>query len=734
MPFASRHSSLVTVLLLLALLQIPDTAVFANPATRDLIGRAIARHGHDDQSVRDYAARFRYRLSFGLGRRRWAMVPNAAIEEQDGRVQWAHPNDLRVEIIGRRAASRAGLPRISSSFDRPWFVPRTLSDSLRVFGNEVPPRAALHPLALEGPSWYTYRLADSVRLTTPQGRRVQLLGVEVIPRRSGPSLVAGRLWLDADGADLVRLSFRFVGTELWLDSDDDDHAGSARENRLISRLLTLDADLEYALQEDRYWMPYRQVVSGRLELPWFGDLVIPFRATTTFEDYQLNAGRPVVFTVQLPREVTDPDSVQALLRARRDSLREERRRRRRAGEDPPEDNQARDDAGRWANGRYEIHRPPAESLAAYAMWGDSLALADDPAADREWRELQSDLERMAVGLPGELTGRRSHGFAWERVIDAFRYNRVQGLAPGLGYQWVLPGDGFTSLRADARFGLSDQRVTGGLTAVREAPGPRWTLGGFRDLRSNDPYGRASTFGNSLNAVFAGHDDGDYHLTHGARLTREGSLGLGMELTVSAGVEDHRSVRRAARSWLNDALGGTGRFPANPPIEGGTYASLAARLEYADLGWRWHLGADALGREGRATVRAYGGASRPLARAGGWMTIALRAGIASADPLPQQAFRVGGSGSVGGFDYGAQRGQAFWAARLDWSLNRRLAQPVLFLDAGRAARASDLLRGPVLAGGGAGVLFLGGLLRVELSHPISDGGSGFRFDLGSRTVF
>jgi hypothetical protein len=721
--------------LLLAITQAPDSTPFADAATRRVVEQAIARHGSDDQAVRDYAARFRYRLSFGVGRRRWAMVPNASVEEQEGRVQWAAPNDLRVEIAGRRAAARAGNLRISSSFDRPWFIPRTMADSIRVFGNEVPPRAALHPLAAEGPSWYAYRLSDSVQLTTPEGRRVKLLGVEVLPRRSGPSLVAGRLWLDADQSDLVRFSFRFVGTQLWLDPDSEDQDfSSERTSRIISRIVTLDADLEYALQEERYWMPYRQVVSGRVELPWFGELVIPFRATTTFEDYELNTGRPIVFTVQLPLEVTDPDSVQALLSARRDSLREDRRRRRRAGGEVREDDFARDDAGRWENGRFEIHRPPDDSLAAYSAWGDSLTLGDDPAADQELRRLQAELERLAVDLPADLTGRRLHGFAWERIIEAFRYNRVQGLAPGLAYDWQLPGDGFTTLRADARFGLSDSRVTGGLTVVREAPGARWTLSGYRDVRSNDPFARANAFGNSLNAVFVGHDDGDYHLSHGARLTREGALGIGLELTATAMVEDEQSVRREARSWLNDALGGSGRLPANPPVADGTYGGFALRLDYSDFRWRWHLAADALGREGRATARAFGGISRPLVRAGGWVTLALRGGITTADPVPQQAFRVGGSNTVRGFDYGTQRGQAFWAAQLEWPLQRGLVQPVLFADAGQANRAADLFRGRVLAGAGGGIVFLGGLIRFDLSHPISEGGSGLRFDLGSRAVF
>ena len=75
---------------------------------------------------------------------------------------WSAPNDLRVEILGRRAAARSRDIRLTSSFDRPWFVPRALGDSIRVFGNEIPPQAAVHPLARDGAEWYSYRLSDSV--------------------------------------------------------------------------------------------------------------------------------------------------------------------------------------------------------------------------------------------------------------------------------------------------------------------------------------------------------------------------------------------------------------------------------------------------------------------------------------------------------------------------------------------------------------------------------------------
>ncbi len=711
-----------------------DTLPYANAATRQLIERAVARHGSADSSLKDYQAKFRYRLSFGLGRRRWAEVPNAAAEEQEGTVQWTAPNDLRVEILGRRAAARSRDIRLMSSFDRPWFVPRALGDSIRVFGNEIPPQAAVHPLAADGASWYSYRLSDSVQISTPEGRRIRLLAVEVRPRKNGPSQVAGRLWLDAESSALVRFSFRFVGTALWLDPDEGEAVSGEdrRINRILSRVLTLDADLEYALQEERHWMPYRQVVAGRLELPWLGELVVPFEARTTFDHYEINTGRSIIFQNPSP---ADPDTMVALSEAARDSLRVERRRRHRREErDRPEQLPARDDWGAWSDGRYEIHRAPGDSLQAYAAWEDAMVLNEDPADDRAVRELQSDLERMAAGLPAELTGRPRHGFSWERIPDMLRYNRVQGSVPGLNYQVQLPWDPFTHLKGELRFGLGDQRLVGGLTVVREAPGARWSLMGWREVRSADPFGRGNALGNSLNAIFVAHDDADYHLTHGVRLLREGSLGRGVELRTSAFFEDQRSVRRDAGSPVNDFLGGSGRFPGNPPVTEGGFWGAAVTVDGGALRTRWRVGADALGNARDGTARLFASVDHALLRRRASPSLGLRAGITTDQPMPQQAFRAGGIGTVRGFGYGERRGQAFWAAQLDLPLTRGLVRPVAFVDAGQAATTARLFESPVIAGGGVGVAFFGGLLRMDLSHPITDGGDGLRFDLSVRGLF
>jgi hemolysin activation/secretion protein len=91
-------------------------------------------------------------------------------------------------------------------------------------------------------------------------------------------------------------------------------------------------------------------------------------------------------------------------------------------------------------------------------------------------------------------------------------------------------------------------------------------------------------------------------------------------------------------------------------------------------------------------------------------------------------------TVRGFDYGALRGQAFWAARLDFAPFSGRLRPVAFADAGQAARAEDLFSSQALVGAGVGLSLFHGVLRFDLSHPISpDIGGKVRFDIVVQAV-
>ncbi|MBA3344457.1 MAG: hypothetical protein H0T44_04010 [Gemmatimonadales bacterium] len=722
-------ATFVVLLLSATVAQTPpsDSApAYANPATRHLVERAMARRQAGDSSVNDYRARLHYRLTVGVGRRRWARVPTSAVEEQVAEVQWRRPNDLRLDIVGRRSRSRSTAVRLSSVWDRPWFVPRGVDDSVRIFSDEFPATGALHPLAAGGPEWYRYELSGNLGVAPARGGTLRLMRVEVTPRRTGPALIAGQMWIDSATAEVVRLTFRYVGTALWAEpegSKGSDSSSARRINSIANRIVSIDADLEYGLQDGRYWMPYRQVVAGRVRIPVVSDVVIPFQATTTFQDYQINTGRPIAFEVPLPDSARwDANSRREARRERRDSLRAERR-----GQESERGDSLRswDYADRWAGGRYELHRPSNDSLTRYVGWGDSLSLDEDPADVRRVREVEAELARMAEELPGPLTGESNHGIAYERASDVLRYDRVQGLSLGVGYRVRAPGVRFTGLYGTVRYGLSDERVTGRLTVLRDAPGGRLALSGYREIADVDPFSPGHGIGNTLNALFAAHDNADYALVHGGSAGFETSLGTGLDLGLGARVERQTSVGREARSAINDFFGGSGLFPTNPPVQDGTFVGGWARLTGVKE-TRWSVTGDVLSGEGQTTGRLFGEVRRGIGRRRG-LTLRLKGGLATASAPPQSLFRLGGLATVRGFDYGSRRGEAFWATQLDLAPFSGRLRPVLFLDAGQAGETGDIFASKALIGGGAGLSLFNGLLRLDLSHPISEGGS-LRFDI------
>ena len=708
----------------------PDTtSPYSSPEVQHLVERAMARRHQGDSAVTDYRARIRYRLTVGMGRRRWAEVPTAAVEEQVADVQWQRPNDLRVDVVGRRFRSRGEWLELSSVWDRPWFVPRGVDDSVRIFSNDFPAHGALHPLAASGPEWYRYTLATSLAVGGGPAGTLRLLRVDVAPRRTGPALIAGQMWLDSATAEVVRLTFRYVGTSLWAVPEGERHADSSEArkiNRFANDIASVDADLEYGLEDRRYWMPRKQVISGRVRIPIVGDLVIPFRATTTFDEVEVNTGQPVVFVVPLPDSTKVPKNREEAERARRDSLRAER------DHDRDQEHRSWQYADRWPGGRYELHRPSNDSLSRFQAWPDSLTLENDPAAERRLREVDAQLAGLAETLPDSVTGRRLGGFGYERASDLFRYNRVQGASVGLGYGIRIPGMSFTSTSATVRYGFSDERVTGRLSVIRDAPGARLTLSGYRDIADLDPLTSSLGFGNTLNALFAAHDGGDYLLAEGGLFRVETSLGTGVDMEVSARVEHQESVAREAKSGINDFLGGSGKFPENPPIDEGTFGGAGVRVTGYGAR-RWTVGTDVLGGEGRTTARLYGSLRQNVGDARG-ATLRVAGGIATSPTLAQSNFRLGGLTTVRGFDYGSRQGQAFWAAQLDLAPIPGRIRPVVFIDAGQAGDADQLFETEALVGAGAGVSFFNGLLRFDLSHPLHpDTGGKLRFDIVLQAV-
>jgi hypothetical protein len=320
------------------------------------------------------------------------------------------------------------------------------------------------------------------------------------------------------------------------------------------------------------------------------------------------------------------------------------------------------------------------------------------------------------------------GPGYERLSDALQYNRVQGLSLGVGYRLPLSGRNHWIVYPTLRYGLSDERLTARLSVTREAPALSLALSGYHDISDVDPFASGRSFGNTLNSLFAGHDNGDYLLADGGSVTFDLPFGSSTALRLSTAMERQRSISRAAESRVNDFLGGSGVFPLNPDIRDGVFARVLARIS-RHSGPPLNVSMDVMAGEGETVARLYGDARASA----GWrrqLLLRIKAGIGTEPGMPQTLFRVGGVHTVRGFEYGAIRSPSFWAAQLDLSPVGGRIRPVAFLDGGQGGRLKELFSRTVLVGGGLGLSLLHDLVRLDFSRPLlpREAASKVRFDI------
>ncbi len=325
-------------------------------------------------------------------------------------------------------------------------------------------------------------------------------------------------------------------------------------------------------------------------------------------------------------------------------------------------------------------------------------------------------------------------------LDLLRYNRMEGLSPGVSLESNL-GLGYTA-RAEARIGTGDWVPNGELSVTRSTGDRSLRVAGFHRLGiANDDWGAPLSFGASVaNALYA-RDEGFYYRTYGAEVggTREAPAMLGRapiqwrlfaERQRSAGSDPNSDVSLAdlfsnPRPVSNidatelTALGGAVEiarvFGADP-----RYLRLLARArtEGAFTDRTDAIGTSGYGRfvlDGTLT-RGFGGFSAAVSGAAG----------TSAGDLPvQRAFFIGGLHTVRGQfarlnvdAEGPRVGDAFWLSRTEVARGVAGARLIGFYDVGWAGARGDFTSGGrPMSGAGIGVSLLDGLLRTDVSRGI-----------------
>ena len=571
-----------------------------SPRAMELIQRAQERRqvALSDTGMVDYQADARGYIYFYLDRRDTGERTLVKTDQVALDVFWKAPNLSKQRIIGLR--DERSLPtNIQYHEDHLTVVQDNFGDLIRLGdGDEV--RDVMHPAAPAGPGLYDYRLVDSTSIRLPgAGEPVRVYKLQVRPRDTSRPALVGSVFVDRRAGDIVRMEFTFT-----------------RVSYVDEQLDFINVLLENGLYKGRFWLPNRQQVELRRELP---ELDLPaggmIRGTMQISNYRFNqgladglfAGRRVVSVPVAQREAfAFEQTIDAELR----------------------------EAGLSAQGELdEVRREAAELVG----------------------------RRLLSGLPGTQ-------LAFRTASSTVRYNRAEGLALAAGGRYSPVEQVTLGIRGGVALGpmqpFAEAEAWRGTLPERAGIGAYWNqprdVGGFPVI---------SGAMNSLSALVAGYDFSDPYFASGAELRMDRSVGRGWNGTFGLRVEEHES---AARETDFSLLGGSGNFrPVAPVAEGTFFGGSAAirrsleaeRARGVSVGLSvdgGRLAADGINHDFARPRLELGWVRRGAA--GRELLLEAQAGGVVGDMPPQAMFLLGGRGTVPGYRFRGYGGDAFGLAR------------------------------------------------------------------------
>jgi hypothetical protein len=487
--------------------------------------------------------------------------------------------------------------------------------------------------------------------------------------------------------------------------------------------------VEYGLWEQRWWLPRLIAMEGVGRVGRFARF--PLKISQRYGAFD------VVGDAAL--EPADLDSLRAFDHAYRDSIAEIIAH----AEDHPEAQvafgtrcNANEGLTCWCplDECFLVHvEVPSDTAALLA----SEALPADFLSDEEPLITEAELDDLAERIgdiappPWELQKPRLSAL-WDGP-GLLRYNRVEGLAVGARGDMDL---GRVQAFGVARVGLASGEPTAEVGLVRERYASHVALTGYRRLAPMALNDRALGFGNSINALLLGRDDGDYFYAAGADLLIRPPDDIGSAWQLRLFAEGQRRARRETDFSL--ATLGDNDFRENLAADRADQFGASLRLRHASgedpMRFRWGLEGFLEGSTGTfdfarpaATLRA----TLPLPR-GISLGLEGAAGGSVGDVPAQSLWLLGGPSSLRGYDGAARAGDGFWRGRAEVALDRLSLATVsgddgrtrgsatrfsLFTDVGWAGDRSEWRHGVPLWSAGVGLSALDGLIRFDVARAL-----------------
>lgn len=655
----------------------PDTlrGSWGGPRVDRLVAAAVRarRAAYSDSSLRSFRARAEghvyYLAEVGRGPRESVVV---RADQVALRVLWQAPDRSLQTLIGRRSEER--LPTsIRYHADHLSVVLGNFGDRIRLGeGTEV--RDVLHPVAPGAPSFYEYRLADSLGIRTA-GEEIRIYRVEVRPRDLDRPGVVGEVHLTRRSKAVARMRFTFTP--------------AAYRDRTVEEI---EVDLRSALREGRYWLPAVQSVTVRRETSWLDFPVAGvIRTRLRVGDYRINPGSGPVLT-DGHRLVSLPDARLSAFDGWSSGLYD-------GPLEPPE---------RDAPGAGELRRRARELVRGRLLGGRSRLAAHAPDLSSVLRLRRAEGVLAGAGARYRFDDRRRLTLWAGHPAEAGGAEWRAGYRGPLAWPWGGGG------------------VDGGTLSL--------DLYGDR-LSDASPFAAASGLVSSLGFLLRGDDMTDPYFRDGGRLRLSLPAGPG-DLALGLRYEAHRPAALVARPPGGEPApppvrpihaGDLGALSAG-------YRLPAVGLPGANLDLR--LGLEGATREVgdfgyvRALLRARVASAAPDP-ALAWRLEAGGGGSWGEVPA-QRLFLVGGRGTVPGYPLRGWGGGRAGYLRVE--LSRELAGPWLQLRAlgaagwaepGGAGRPGARSLGVGASGGlrpsvGLGVASLDGAVRLDLALGLDAG--------------
>ena len=720
---------------------------YADEDVAALIERARAQRRARAEGLTSFELTFRERIYAGLGGRVFRRERAVFHQERAARMRWAAEGDLIIRWLGvRRGVPIAGLGvefeedlRDDDAFDLDFDLLDPASEHVAV-GSDW----ALHPLADTAAYHYRYRAGDTLRIRFPGSERtVTLVEAIVEPREGRFDRIAGSLWFDADAAVLTRAAYR-PAIEYDFDREEPEDAGDVPGFMKPIRAAVDFITIDYGLQELRWWLPNRMAFDATATMA--GALRAPVRFEWTFEDYLVDAGQTLDPGEDLPpgwtRWVDAGEEFPAPEGQALDVSVTEGRSRRRAER---EAETARDDPLTAEQDSLPEERPvviivpPVDDLAEAPELLEPLFTPGVVAFEaEELSQLKDRLSSLRLPEAGVLAPRLD----LVPGLGRLRYNRVEGLSANASFNW--PTGGSSEFVVTPRIGIPEWEPGLEVGWRRQTARGAFGLTAYRRLTDLGDWGRPLSFGNSLNSLLRGYDEGLYFRETGFELSISRQTPRA-RIETSLFAERHQNAPKQTDASLPNLFGDFS-FPDNIVAARGDIVGVSGRLRaFSSV----DPGVPVLSGSvwGEVATGDFGGYGRAAGSAAlhlplGLWSVALEGatGRVFGEPPPQRHYHLGGSYTLRAFDPGSAAGESFWLGRVEVGRGFRIGDAAYDVG-GSALRATAFWdaawAGPRDAFGtegwrssvGIGLSIMEGLFRVDLARGVR-GGSIWRLHLYS----